>query len=126
MPNPSPQPTPTTSSPNPSPQRGDIYWVKIPQHHTVGSEQYKRRPWVIISSSAILHLEMVVGVPLSMQAQKQNRHFRIAVADSEIIRDPGSTSLMPAERVALTEQVRALSIQRLEFPRIAHLTDTAI
>ena len=111
--------------PNPNPQLGDICWVKVPQHHTVGSEQYKRRPWIIVSSSALSNLKVVVGVPLSMQAQKQNPLFRIAIADSEILRDAGST-LIPGDRVALTEQVRALAIERLEFPRTAHLTDTAL
>jgi hypothetical protein len=69
---------------------------------------------------------MVVAVPLSMKAHKQNRQFRISIADSEIIREPGNTSLMPAERIALTEQLRALSVDRLEFPRAARLTDTAL
>ena len=30
--------------PNSNPQRGEIYWVNIPQRHTVGREQFKKRP----------------------------------------------------------------------------------
>jgi mRNA-degrading endonuclease toxin of MazEF toxin-antitoxin module len=111
--------------PNPSPQRGDVYWVGIPAHHTVGSEQYKRRPWLIVSSTATLSAGLVVGVALSQKVQKQNPHFRILITQSSTILDPGST-LLPCDRVALTEQVRALSIDRLEFPRAARVTDVAL
>ena len=111
--------------PNPSPQRGDIYLINVPRHHTVGSEQYKRRPWLIVSTNAIGYLNLAIGVPLSMQAQKQNRQFRIAITQPNIILDPGST-LMPGERVALTEQVRVLSVERLEFPRAGRVTNAAL
>src|SRR5205807_8541416 len=111
--------------PNPSPQRGEIYWINVPRHHTVGSEQYKRRPWLIVSTNAIGYLNLAIGVPLSMQAQKQNRQFRIAITQPNIILDPGST-LMPGERVALTEQVRVLSVERLEFPRSGRVTNAAL
>jgi len=108
-----------------NPQRGEVYWVNIPKKHTIGHEQYKRRPFLIVSNNAIHHLEMVIGVPLSFQVHKKNRQYRIAVLVTDIILDTGST-LDPGERIALTEQVRALSVQRLEPDRQAKLTDTAI
>jgi hypothetical protein len=67
----------------------------------------------------------VIGVPLSFQAQKKNRQFRIAVLETDIILDSGST-LDPGERIALTEQVRALSIERLEPTRQGKISDTAL
>ncbi len=111
--------------PSLNPQRGDIYWVSIPVSHTVGSEQYKRRPWIIVSANAIAHIGIVIGVPLSQKVKKQNRLFRIHIPHSSITYDPGTT-LMPGDRVALTEQVRALSIDRLESPRAGCLTATAL
>ena len=111
--------------PNPNPLRGDIYWIKIPQAQTVGSEQYKRRPWVIISSSAITLLRMVVAVPLSQKTQQQNRQFRILIPSSNVVYEPGTT-LVPCDRLALTHQIRALAIERLELPRVGRLTETAI
>src|SRR5882724_3121387 len=91
----------------PRPQRGDIYWVNIPKQHIVGHEQYKRRPWLIVSNNAIAPLDIVIGVPLSFQIHKKNRQFRIAIPATEIIHEVGcSRPLDPGERIALTEQVR--------------------
>jgi mRNA-degrading endonuclease toxin of MazEF toxin-antitoxin module len=111
--------------PTPSPQRGDVYWVRIPAQHTVGSEQYKRRPWLIVSNSATLSANLVIGVALSQKVQKQNPTFRILITQANTILEAGS-SLIPCDRVALTEQVRCLSIDRLEFPRAARVTDVAL
>jgi len=108
-----------------NPKRGEVYWVNIPKRHTVGSEQYKRRPFLVVSNNSIHYLKTVIGVPLTFQVHKSNRQFRIIVLASDIIMDPGST-LDPGERVALTEQVRCLSVERLEPDRQAKLTDTAI
>jgi len=70
---------------------------------------------------------MVLGVPLSFQLRKKNRQFRIGILEAEIIHEAGcSNPLDPGERVALTEQLRALSTERLEMPRSARLTDTAL
>jgi mRNA-degrading endonuclease toxin of MazEF toxin-antitoxin module len=136
MPNPSTSPTAipagvkaaSVSSPSyPPPQRGDIYWVNVPKKHTVGHEQYKRRPWLIVSNNAISPLEIVVGVPLSFRLHKKNRQFRITILAGEIIHEVGSTNpLDPGERIALTEQLRVLSTDRLEKPRSARISDTAL
>lgn len=121
----SPTPQPTVSTRKlPSPRRGEVYWVNIPKSHTVGHEQYKRRPFLIISNNAIHHLDIVIGVPLSFQTHKANRQYRIQVLANDIIMDAGST-LDPGDRIALTEQVRCLSVERLEPDRQATLTDTA-
>ena len=111
--------------PNPNPQRGEIYWIDVPRRHTVGSEQYKRRPWLVVSTNAIGYLPIVIGVPLSFEVQKKNRTFRIAILATDIILEPGAT-LDPGERVALTEQVRVLSTERMEFPRQGRITETAL
>src|ERR1700730_5776150 len=96
--------SPTAPSPQvarlANPRRGDVYWVDIPQAHTVGHEQYKRRPFLIISNNAIHHLKLVIGIPLSFQVRKKNRQYHVVVVASEIIMDPGST-LQAGERIAL-------------------------
>jgi mRNA-degrading endonuclease toxin of MazEF toxin-antitoxin module len=118
---------PNAPSAVPRPQRGDVYWVNIPKKHTKGHEQYKRRPWLIVSNSVISSLDMVVGVPLSFQVRKKNRQFRIGILETEIIHEAGATNpLDPGERIALTEQIRALSTERLEMPRSARISDTAL
>lgn len=108
-----------------NPQRGDVHWVNIPKSHTKGHEQYKRRPFLVVSNNAIHHLDLVIGVPLSFQTQKKNRQYHIQVLATDIAMDPGST-LDPGDRIALTEQVRCLSIERLEPKRQARVSDTAV
>src|SRR5258707_14838953 len=98
------------TSPPPSPERGDIYWIKIPQSQVVGSEQYKRRPWAVVSTKTLTQMGMVIALPLSMKANQQNRQFRILVLNSDIVYEPGTT-LIQGDRVALTHQLRALSVE---------------
>jgi mRNA-degrading endonuclease toxin of MazEF toxin-antitoxin module len=105
-------------------KRGDIYWISVPAQHTVGTEQQKRRPWIIFSDDVTVSLGLVIAVPLSLKVNKQNRQFRILVTEANVLRDPGST-LVPGDRVALTEQIRALSVNRLDPDRQGRLTDTA-
>lgn len=120
-----PAAAPTVVAHATNPLRGDIYWVNIPRGHTVGHEQYKRRPFLVVSNNAIHHLDLVIGVPLSFQAQKRNRQYHIQVLATDIALDPGST-LDPGNRIALAEQVRCLSIERLEPARQARVSDTAV
>jgi mRNA-degrading endonuclease toxin of MazEF toxin-antitoxin module len=111
--------------PSLNPKRGEIYWVLVPAAHTVGTEQQKRRPWIIFSDDATVTQSLVIAVPLSLKVHKQNRQYRILVTEANVLRDPGS-SLIPGDRVALTEQIRSLSLDRLEPQRQGRLTDTAL
>lgn len=93
--------------------RGQIYWVDIPRDETRGSEQFKRRPWLIVSGDHLQKtLPIVLAVPLSTQIQKQRqfRGARIRIPASEIT---PKGNWQPAECIALTEQVRVLSHERL-------------
>jgi len=38
-------------------KQGDIYWVEIRQSETIGSEQWKRRPYIIVSRNALNRLK---------------------------------------------------------------------
>ena len=114
----------TPGHPPPLIQQGDIYRVNIPQSQTVGSEQWKRRPYVIVSRTAVNRLgHNVVGVPMSTKVHKASQH-RILLPVTEIIRDVGYPDPFQ-NSVALTDQIRVLDIARLEV-RMGRLSDSAI
>jgi len=110
----------------PSPRKGDLYWAEIRAGQAAGSEQFGRRPWVIVSSDYInAQLPIVIAVPLSRQTHKQqHRAHRILVPTGEMIQDPQSNSTL-GDSIALTEQVRVLSVDRLDS-KIGKLTPTAV
>lgn len=105
-------------------QQGDIYRVDIPKSQAIGSEQWKRRPYIIVSRTAINRLgNNVVGVPMSTKVQKASQH-RILLPVAEIIRDVGYPDPFQ-DSVALTDQIRVLDVSRLEV-KMGRLSDSAI
>lgn len=112
----------------PKPQRGDIYWLEIKKEQTLGSEQYGYRPWLVVSANSIHGLPVVVAVPLTSELHKIEgaRQFRILIPEKEKIQEPGHTKGCPGESLALTEQVRVLSAERLPPQRAARLTERAL
>ncbi len=110
----------------PSPKRGDVFWVSVPQAHTVGSEQRDDRPYLVVSADSVnSSFPVVVAVPLTSRLKKANRRHRILIPASEIIQEPNAPRAV-GESIALTEQVRVLSIDRLGPTRLAHLTPAAM
>ena len=101
---------------------GDIVQVLMLWNHTMGSEQQKTRPWIVISS-ADFHakgLGLFIGVPLTKQAHKVTGFLgaRIPLSDGEV--NYADAHLTPSlrldrglKRLALCEQVRTLSEKRL-------------
>ena len=84
---------------------GDIFWAEVREGETRGSEQYKGRPWLIVSRSSLhAELPMVVAVPLSSRVEKANRRFRIVIPEPHEggLLDQG---LPPAAAVLLREAV---------------------
>ena len=65
-----------------------------------------------------------MGVPLTSKLVKQNKQFRILISASEILTEPSAS--FSGDQLALTEHVRALAIERIEFPRVARVTNTAL
>src|SRR5437879_8325635 len=105
-----------------NPQRGDIFWANLPETESVGSEQYGRRPVLVVSANSINQaLPIVIVVPLTSNMAKKNRQFRIAIPESQKVQEPG-TSGCPGESLALTEQVRMISKDRLDNHRVARVT----
>ena len=105
-------------------EKGDIYWVDIPKSQTVGTEQWKRRPYIIVSRTLINKLgRNVVGVPMSTEIRKASQH-RILIPVSEITKDVSCTDTL-SNSVAPTDQIRVLDTARLER-KIGKLSQTAI
>lgn len=99
--------------PLPSPQRGDIFWVRIPQAHTEGSEfrdtdDGTPHAYVIVSRNSLNERSTaVVGVPLSSRLNKANRTSRPLIKSANLI---GSNL---DDSVALCDHIREISIKRL-------------
>lgn len=92
--------------------------------NTVGTEQQKDRPYIIMSRNSVNDLEKnVVGVPLSTQLHKASS-YRIKLPVAEIIKDAGYNKPIQ-ESVALTDQLRVLDVSRL-IQKVGRLSDAAI
>jgi len=104
-------------------KQGDIYWVEIRQSETKGSEQYKRRPYIIVSRTGLNKVgRTVVGVPMTSETRKAGGHL-ILLPAREISKDVGCASNI-VDSVALVDQIRVLDLSRLE-ERIGSLSRTA-
>lgn len=111
----------------PIPQRGDIFWADLPGAESVGSEQRDRRPVLVVSASKLNDAlpRICVIVPLTTNLDKANRNFRIRILESAKIPEQG-TSGCPGDSVALTEQIRCISRDRLDENRIARAKPVAV
>jgi mRNA-degrading endonuclease toxin of MazEF toxin-antitoxin module len=121
--------SPLPGKPVSRPRRGDIYWLEMPEEHTVGSEQYGCRPWLVVSLNDINDkFPIVLAVPLTSHTEKATgtRQFRILIPDKHKIQDPGHSRGCHGDSLALTEQTRVLSTDRLPDQRAAYLTTTAM
>lgn len=89
-------------------KQGDIYWCDPDPADTVGSEQAGDRPWVIVSIPRLHRGNCAVGLPLSRHMEKAGAHL-IVIPRQEITMQDGNP---PIDRVALTDQIRALDKTR--------------
>lgn len=120
-----------------TPCRGDIWWVDFPHFESKGSEQEKKRPAIVLSpkpTDVIVvstdgmnqAIPTCIVVPLSSVVEKQNRHSRILIPETQKVPEPG-TKGCSGESLALTEQMRCVSIERfLDTKRVAKLKTEAI
>lgn len=106
-------------------KQGEIYFVDAEDLDVIGSEQQKSRPYVIVSRTLINRLgRNVVGVPLSTKIHKACAH-RVLLPRNHMVPNPACRRTL-SDSVALTDQIRVLDIQRLEQPKMGHLSQTAI
>jgi mRNA-degrading endonuclease toxin of MazEF toxin-antitoxin module len=113
---------------NVTPKRGDIFWADFPPIETIGSEQEGPRPVLVISTDLIndaLRDEGCVVVPLTKQTHKANRHFRIKILAAHRIAEP-KARILTGDSVALTEQTRFISRDRMNEERLARVTPVAL
>jgi len=106
------------------PRRGDIFWADLPSAESVGSEQYGRRPVLVLSADTINRsLPICIVVPLTsvLDKAKTNRQHRIIILERYKIADPSDPnySLCKGDSLALTEQIRCISRNRLGDRRVA-------
>jgi mRNA interferase MazF len=103
--------------------QGDIYWVTIHSDETKGSEQYGRRPFIVVSRLAVNRaVKTVVVVPLTT-ATDNEPPYRIVIPVSEITKDASCNSKLELS-VAKTDQIRVIDKSRLEG-KIGRLSQTA-
>ncbi len=97
--------------------KGDVYLAALDPSQ--GSEQPGARPVIIVSRDVINKISpVVIVVPLTSRANKKKlvpSHVEIKMGDGGL----------PADSVALCEQVRAISTTRL-IKLLGHLTEFSI
>jgi mRNA-degrading endonuclease toxin of MazEF toxin-antitoxin module len=114
-------------------KQGEIYWVDIPASHTEGSEQYGRRPFIVMSRTALNKAQStVIVVPLTThQGETSNASFlstqpayRIVIPPAEITKDLSYNSAISVS-VAKTDQARVIDKVRLG-QKMGTLSRTAV
>jgi mRNA-degrading endonuclease toxin of MazEF toxin-antitoxin module len=111
---------------SPDIKQGEIFWVDIPPAHTVGSEQYDRRPYVVVSRTLVNRSgKTVVGVPLTTANAMEISQppYRVVIPARDIIRDVSFQGEIK-NSLAKTDHVRVLAKERLDR-RMGKLSDTA-
>ena len=100
-----------------SPKRGEVWWVNLDP--TVGSEQAKTRPVVVVSADGIGKLPLRIVVPCTeWKAQYETSPWFIylpAQASNGLQKDSGADAF----------QVRSLSLERF-VRRVGRLDDGAV
>lgn len=112
-------------------QQGDLYWIDIPSTQVQGSEQSGRRPFIVMSRTAVnRRLKTVLVVPMTTFGGKDlsdisnQPPFRIVLPPTEITKDPSCNSELSVS-VAKTDQARVVDKSRLA-QKIGRLSQTAV
>jgi mRNA-degrading endonuclease toxin of MazEF toxin-antitoxin module len=113
--------------------RGMIFWAVVDSTIAKGSETMHDvpTPWLIVSSDNIHRSKwaIVQAVPLTSKIEQREkfRNARILLPDAEIKRYIGvSNPLRKGDSLVLTEQLRALSHDRLKGDPIAQVSGNAL
>ena len=116
----------STSSQNP--KRGEIYLADLPEDESIGSEQKGRRPVLVFSADKVNDAvdSGCVVIPLTRKIEKANRNFRIRILEAHKIPESGYEKMMSGDSVALNEQIRFLSADRMDAKRVAVITPLAL
>ena len=83
----------------PLPARGDVIWASMDP--TIGHEQAKHRPWLVLSEPPLHKARgLVIAVPLTHTDRGWSTHVNL-------------TPSHPTATVAMCEQVKSISINRI-------------
>jgi len=93
---------------------GDVLLIDVPQRHTEGREQFKARPWIVMSTNRAHRapLDLVVAIPLTSKLHRETefREMRIRIPKHFI--HTTDARFKHQDSLALTEHVRSLSLER--------------
>ncbi len=79
--------------------RGDVVWASMDP--TMGREQAKHRPWLVLSEPALHRARgLLIAVPVTHTDRGWSTHVRLATSDSTVA-------------VAMCEQVKSMSLTRV-------------
>lgn len=97
-----------------------VVWVRVEGVHHVGHEVFHDNapsPWLIVSAPLVQNsVPLVVGVPFTSKAHHQGSmpRARVLIPREDFTDYDGSTRLGSFEQLALAEQMRALSHERID------------
>jgi len=112
----------------PIPSRGDIYHIEIAEGECVGRELKGGHWWVVLSNEKLnAFVQLFTAVPLTSVLNKNTgipkdegnfRFFKVRVLSTSKKNDPGrKDKIFEGDSIALTEQARTLSVERITEPR---------
>ena len=118
----------------PGPQRGDIYFTDVEHGEHIGREFFGPHWYLVVSINAINNFEeIVIAVPLTSPNTDSGepkdkgdfRFFHIRIPEREKLKD-SNDGVCVGDSIALTEQIRVMSVRRFQQPRAAHISDAAM
>jgi mRNA-degrading endonuclease toxin of MazEF toxin-antitoxin module len=119
-----------------TPKRGELYELEIPEGEIEGKEFFGVHAYVVVSVNAISeNTRLAVVVPLTSPISKETGarkdvgdygRFRRKIPEGSKIRFPNTGTPYSGESIALTEQVRVISIERFKKPAFGKLTEGAM
>ncbi|MBI4700265.1 MAG: type II toxin-antitoxin system PemK/MazF family toxin [Deltaproteobacteria bacterium] len=116
-------------------ERGMIFRAEVLLAEARGSEQthYKPTPWLVVSSDAInRRLPIVQAVPFTTKLHKGEGQFRahsirvLALHVTRFATTAGTAPLHDGDQLALTEQLRVLSHDRLLGDPVGRVSKQAL
>lgn len=113
--------------------RGMVIWAAIEPAETKGSEEYKGRCWVVVSTDNIhCNLPILLAIPLTSQGTiGEFRRHRIRILDADLrpVEGAGPHARLTGglrECIALTDQLRVLAHERVDGDPVGKLTKRAM
>lgn len=120
-------------------RRGEIHWASVTAEQSVGTEERDHdgrlaRPWLVVSANHVgTRAKLFIAIPLSSSASVSGNlsEFRVLISPDLVLQDPNVDVGECRPTVALCEQMRAMSLDRLvvmrqRSSRLGRLADSAL